>query len=488
MGVDRTNPNAPSFRLMDDEKLRRIHEGALQILSTVGLDVAHEEAREMLGNAGCARTGDLRMTIPEDLVARALGSAPQRFTLYDRTGDPAIHLGGGQTHHGAGVTNLSYVDIDEAAPHDFTLDDIGKVALLADALPSIDFVATPGVIKPRPGIRLELADQQAFVRMVTNTTLPLVVLSPEAYQLADIYEMAEAVAGGPDAFAERPFIMPYLNTVSPLLVNPETVDKLFLAVDRGTPVALQAAPPIGGCTPVTIAGALVVAAVETLAGLVLSQLRRPGTPFVSGVVPFVMDMRTGNTATTSPDIMHAIIAMGELTRWWRLPSISSGSGSDSKVPDEQAAFDVLYHTQAVSLGGVDMSFSGGRLECGLLHSPLLLAYADEAVRIHRHFFRGVEVNDETLALDVIADVGPSGFYLGHPHTLEHFRELWEPALASWEPRDQWEARGATTMKQRATAIVEEIRATHAVPPLPGPVLAELQAVIDRREAALPEDD
>jgi trimethylamine--corrinoid protein Co-methyltransferase len=488
MGVDRSNPNAPVFRLLDEPRIRRIHEGALHVLATVGMDVIHEGAREMLVRAGCAQTAEARVTIPGEVVAAALETAPSRFTLYDRNGEPAIELGAGRTYHGAGVTNLAYLDLDEPHPHDFTLEDIGKVAFLADALPNIDFVATPGVLKPSVDLRIEIADQSAFLQMVTNTTMPLVVLSPEAYQLADVLEMAEAVAGSAEALAARPFVMPYLNTVSPLVMNPETVDKLFLAVDRGIPVAVQAAPPIGGSAPVTVAGTLVVAAAETLTGLVLAQLRRPGTPFVSGVVPFVMDMRSGNTATTSPDIMHAIIAMGELTRWWGLPSISTGSGSDSKIPDEQATFDVLYHTQAVSLGGVDMSFSCGRLECGLLHSPLLLVYANEAVDIHRHFFRGLEVSDETLGLDVIAEVGPGGFFLGHEHTREHFRGLWEPTVASWEPRDVWEGRGATSMKQRAAAIVERLRAEHAVSPLREEVLASLHEVIARRGSLLVDGD
>jgi len=283
-------------------------------------------------------------------------------------------------------------------------------------------------------------------------------------------------------------VMPYLNSVSPLVFNPETVDKLFLAADRGLPVCVQAAPPVGGSVPVTIAAGLVVAAAETLMGLVLSQLRNPGTPFVSGVVPFVMDMRSGNTATTSPDIMKMQIAMGELTRRWGVPSLTSGAGSDSKIPDEQAGFEVPYYTQGAMLGGTDMSFSAGRLECGLLHSPVLLVYADEAIGMHERFIRGLEVSETTLALDVIKEVGPGGFFVGHQHTRDHFRELWEPTLTSWEPRDLWESRGSTTMLERAKAKVARLREEHEVEPLPPELLVKLQAVIDRRAAQLPEED
>lgn len=488
MPVDRTGTDAPQFRLLSDDKIRTLHEGAIAVLEDVGMEVAHEEARAMLVEAGGVVEGERLVKIRGELVDRAIDSAPSRFSLFDRDGEEALQLGAGFTYFGSGVTNLAFIDIDEDRPHDFTLEDIGKVAFLSDALPNIDFVSTPGVIKPRGDQRIELVEQQAFLEMVTHTTKPLVVLAPDAYQMEDIFEMADVVAGGREAFGARPFVMPYLNTVSPLLMNPETVDKLFLAADRGTPVCVQAAPPVGGSAPITIAGAIVVSAAETLMGLVLSQLRNPGTPFVSGVVPFIMDMRSGNTATTSPEIMHMVIGMGELTRHWGVPSLTSAISSDSKVPDEQAAFEIPYYTQAVYLGGMDMCFSGGRLECGLLHSPVLLIYHDEAARMHAGFAQGLEVNADTLAQQAIADVGPGGFFLGHQHTLDHFRERWEPNLSSWQPRDQWEATGATTMLERAKERVRTIRAEHAVEPLPSEILEGMRAVIDRRAALLTDDD
>jgi len=486
VGIDRTSVDAPQFRLLTDEKIQAIHDGALRVLETTGIDVAHEGARSMLVDAGARQEGELRIRVPRELVERSIESAPGSFVLYDRAGNEALRLGEGQTYYGAGVTNLAFRDID-GDQHDFTLEDIGKVALVADALPNIDFVSTPGVIKPSSANPVEIADQRAFFEMVTHTTMPLMVLTPDPYQLEDIYEMAEVVAGGPEAFAAKPFVIPYLNTVSPLVINPETVDKLFLAADRGTPVCAQAAPPIGGSVPVTIAGAAVICAVETLASLVLSQLRRPGTPFVTGTVPFVMDMRSGNAASSGPQMWQLVIAMGELTRKWGIPSVTS-AGGDSKIPDEQAGFEISYGSQGAIYGGYDMVLNVGRLECGLLHSPEVLAFANEAIGMHREFVRGVPVNDTTLALDVIDDVGPGGFFLGHQHTLDHFRELWGPTLASWEPRDMWEERGSTTMGDRAREQVRRIRAEHQVAALPDEVLAGMQEVISRREATIEVDD
>jgi len=487
MGIDRTRADAPMVRVLTEEKIQRIHDSALEVLEEVGLQVVHEGARALLLDAGAKPEGEDVIRIPRAVVAEAIKSAPSSFTVYNREGDEALLLGAGNTYYGAGVTNLAYIDID-GERRNFLLSDIADTALMADALPNIDFVATPGVVRPTEDMRVELANHYEFVEMVTHTKMPLVVLVADGATLEDVYEMADAVAGGKEAFCEKPFVVPYLNPVSPLLMNPETIDKLFIAADRKTPAVLQAAPQVGGSSPVTVVSTLVIAAAESLTGLVLSQLRNPGTPFITGVVPFVMDMRTGGVAATGPDMLLFMIAMGEIARFWGIPSLGVGGGTDSKVPDEQAAFDAAYYSQGAVLGGTDMSFDAGCLECGLLFSPEVLVYADEAIGMHKRFMGGLEVNDTTLALDVIKEVGPAGLFLGHQHTLDHFRELWDPTLLSWEPRDIWTTRGSKTMGDRAKEKVAKLRAEHSVDQLPDGVLAMMRAVIERRAAILPEDD
>lgn len=279
--------------------------------------------------------------------------------------------------------------------------------------------------------------------------------------------------------------MPYLNSVSPLLFNPETLDKLFVAADRGLPVCCQAAPQVGATGPVTIAGTLVVAAAETLAGLVLAELRRPGTPFVSGTVPFIMDMRFGTVTAGGPDGLRFMIAMAQLCRRWGLPSVGMSFGGDSKEADEQAALEVAFYGFGTVLGGVDLVFDAGCVEGGLLFSPELLVIADELAGMTRRAVEPFEVSDETIALDVIRSVGPGNVFLGEGHTLKHFRELWSPRVLSWEGRQPWEEAGAKTLRQRARERVFHIWETHEVPPLPDDVLAGMREIIERRRANPP---
>jgi len=472
--------------LYTDEDLDRLHEAALRVLEEVGARIMTEEGRALLLDAGCTLEGEDLVKIPRGLVERALETAPSHFTLYDRDGEAALTLGDGYTYVGAGVTNLNYLNPRTNEVEEFSLRATAESTLLADALPDIDFVATPGVTRPlEDELPLHIVNQCEFLEMVTNTTKPLMVLIAGRPELSDIYDMAELVAGGADALRDKPFVIPYLNSVSPLLFNPETVDKLLESADRGLPVCCQAAPQVGATGPATIAGTCVISAAETLIGLVMAQLRRPGLPFLSGTVPFLMDMRNGSVTAGGPDGLRFMVMMGQLCRRWGLPSLGMSFGGDSKQMDEQAALEAGYYGFGTVLGGVDMVFDAGCVEGGLLFSPELLVIADELARMTRMAVEPAEVSDETIALDVIAKVGPGDIYLGEEHTLAHFRELWLPRTLSWEGRDAWEAAGSKTLRERSRDRVFEVWETHEVPPLPDQVLDGMRAVIEARRAIPP---
>ncbi len=475
-----------TLELLPAEAVARLHEAALAVLQDPGVRITTQAARELLAANGATVEGEDLVRIPPELVERALELAPRRFTIYDRNGEPAMELGAGNVYVGAGVTNLNYLNPRDRTIEPFTIEATAETARLADALPDIDFVATPGVTRPGDDLPLHVVNQSEFLAMVTNTTKPLMPLvAGGGAELGDIYEMAELVAGGPERLRERPFLVPYLNSVSPLLFNPETLEKLFVAADRGMPVCCQAAPQVGATGPVTVAGTLVVAAAETLAGLVLAELRRPGTPFVSGTVPFVMDMRFGTVTAGGPDGVRFLMAMGQLCRRWGLPSVGMTFGGDSKDADEQAAAEVAWYGLGAVLAGIDMIFDAGCIEGGLLFSPELLVIADEFVGASRRLVQPLEVSEETIALDVIRAVGPGNVFLGETHTLRHFRELWSPRVLSWEGRQPWEEAGSKTLRERARERVFHLWETHEVPPLPEDVVGGMRAVIERRRGNPP---
>jgi trimethylamine--corrinoid protein Co-methyltransferase len=473
----------PRIAYLTDAQVDRIHAASLELLAAPGMRITTEPARRLLADAGCRLDGE-DVSFPADLVEWAIASAPSEFVWHGRDGDERIRFGTGAPHWGAGVTCLNYLDPRDRENRPYTLDDIASASRLADALPNIGFLATPGVVRPSPELPLELVNQHEFLRMAEQCTSPLLVLIAGGPELEDILEMAAVVAGGREELRRRPFVAPYLNPVSPGLYNPETLDKLLLAAEWGVPVVCQPAPQVGATTPVTLAGAIALSNAESLAGLVIAQLVREGTPFVTGVVPMALDMRNGAAVAAGPVTPLMQYAAMQLALRYGLPVLADGGSSDSKLPDEQATLEATYYAITSAVGGVDLMFDGGSLEGGLLWSPELLVILDEIVDLARATISGVRIDDETLALDVVRDVGIGEIYLGHDHTLAHFRELWLPSLLSWQGRTEWEAAGATTLGERVRARTVELLDTHVTPPLPEAALSGMREVIDARRRSL----
>jgi len=481
--MDRSLPQPP-FTVVEEKDLRGIHDAAVRVLVEVGGRIMTEEGRNILLEHGGTLAGEDLVKIPAHLVDDALASAPGPFWMYDRTGEPSMHLGAGRTYVGTGVTNLNYLDPRDGTVKDFTLEAFAETAKLTDALTDIDFIATPGVVRQSEHLPIEIVNQWEFFQMTSNTTKPVMVLIAGQPELADIYDMAEVIAGGADELRAKPFVIPYLNSVSPLLFNLETIEKLFESADRGLPVCAQAAPQVGATGPATIAGTCVISAAETLLMLVLQQLRAPGTPFLTGTVPFLMDMRNGSVTAGGPDGLRFMILMSQLSRWWGLPGLGMTFGGDSKDADEQAALEVAFYGLGTVLGGVDMIFDAGCIEGGLLFSPELLVISDEVAGMARRVLEPVAVDEDALGVDVIARVGPGNIFLGDDHTLARFRQLWTPKILSWDGRREWEAAGAKTMRTRCREKVFEIWETHQAPALPDDVLSGMRAIIDARAASI----
>ncbi len=476
--------SAPRFKVLSEEALTRLHRASLTILEEVGVRISTPAGRALLADAGCPLLADETFSIPAALVERALESAPREVVLHGRGGGERLVLGGRRCHVGTGVTCIGYLDPFDGSHRDFTLEDMALAARLGDALPNIDFVTTPGVVRETEAMPQGIVNQHEFYALVTSTTKPLIVLTADAEGAGDILEMAAVVAGGREALRERPFVVPYVNPVTPLVFNPETVDKLLLAADWGVPVVCHSAPQVGATSPVTLAGTAALVNAETLAGLVISQLRREGTPFLTGSVPLLMDMRTGNTST-GPETGLLMAAAAELAHGYGLPLVGIGALSDSKVPDGQAAAEMACNILAAMLAGVDLVYDAGVLECGLTYSPEAVVLADEVAGMCKRFLQGLAVDEESLALDVVRAVGIGGQFLGHGHTLEHFRsELWNPTLMNRQSRERWQQAGGTGTRDRARARVAEILETHVVEPLPDDVTAAMAEIIDTRRKSL----
>jgi trimethylamine--corrinoid protein Co-methyltransferase len=438
--------------------------------------------------AGCAVVGENVISIPTALVEDSIASAPKTFVLYNRNGDEACRLGEGRAHFGIGVTSLNYEDPATGEVRAFTIGDFAALARLADALENLDFIASPGVARSTAEMPQCIVNQREFLAMVTNTTKPIMPLIADAEALSDIYEMAAVIANGRDQLRERPFVVPYLNSVSPLQFGVETLEKLLLAADWGMPVVCQAAATLGATGPMSVAGTAALSAAETLAGLVICQLRRKGAPYMAGSMPMGMDMRSGNVTGGGAPGSLLYYAGVALARYWGLPQVGSGGATDSKIPDEQASAEAANSVFVDIMLGADMNFDAGAMEAGLTTSPTLVVMCDEIIGSTRGIIEGIATDDEQLAVDVVRRVGIGGLYLGDEHTLRHFREVMPPSLSSWETRAEWEAGGSKTLGERARETAAQLIATHEVEKLPDDILTAMEAIVVARKAMAPIED
>ena len=397
------------FEMLSTDQLQELFEGVLHVLEYTGLDVHHEEARDILKEAGAWVDG-LRVRLPSYLVKRSLEMAPRSFTLWARDGNPKhnIHIGPGRAHFGPGPTCPNFIDVETLARRPYVKADVPVVAKMVDALPNIDFCESLGTVSD---VHRELGALYEFAGMFPSTSKPIVAWSYDRFDSAGIHEIAVAEAGGQEAFEKRPNYVHYCEPLSPLVSTFEAVDKLIFAARHRVPLIFTPCPISGGTAPVTSAGAIIEGTAESWMGLTLAQAIQPGLPFFMGGVFSVMDMRTMILAYGAPELSLNMAGVTELAHYVGLPLWQTGGCTDSKILDEQAAIEGSLSVFFSALTGGDLCHDVGYTESAMTGSVFQLAMMNEAIGYARRIIRGIEVNEDTLAVDVIHNVGPNGHYL-----------------------------------------------------------------------------
>ncbi len=465
----------PRFQVLSPDQVQEMHFGTLEVLRRTGVKVLLADARELLAKAGCWLDGEL-VRFPPHLVEWALRAAPSQITLCDRRGRPALELAGHRTYFGTGSDCPFVIDPHTGERRQSRFADVADFARLADGLPNIDFHMCMAIAQDLPQAT---ADILHFEAMIGNTTKPVCFTAWNLENLKLIVEMGEAVAGGEEAFRRSPFAILYTEPVSPLQHIVEGTSKLLYMARKGLPVVYTPGMTFGAVAPVTSAGGLLVANAELLSGLVIAQLSREGLPFVYGGGVSIMDMRHMNVAYAAPEFMINMAALCDLARYYRLPVFSFGGCSDAKCFDEQASLEGALWILTTALAGGSLSHDAGYLEYGLTASMEMTVMNDEIIGLVRRILGGVEVSEETMALELIDRAGPEGNFLEQDHTLRHFRENWYPTLLDRSSYSAWQAAGGSTYGARARARVHELLESHRPEPLPETSRAAVQAIVRR---------
>jgi len=465
------------FRRLSDEQCQKLYWACLEILERTGVRLYDQEALDLLKKAGVPASDGNRVRIPSGLVEKARTTAPKRVTLCDRHGNRVMPVEGHRSFFGTGSDCLNIIDHRDGQRRKPVLQDIADAMTVADALSHIDFVMC--MFLPTD-VSQPVADRYQMGAMLSYTTKPIMYVTTEFSGCVDAVEMAEAVVGGEEALRQNPLAACYINVTTGLRHNQEALQKLLYLAGKGLPMAYVPSTQGGVTAPVTPAGAMAVAQAGALVGLVLSQLKREGAPFIMpGWGGNMLDMRTTVQPYADPD-KRAMVP--DFVHYLGLPMFALAGCSDSKVVDQQAGIEAALTLMTDALCGGNIVHDLGYLESGLTGSLAQLVICDEVLGWIEHFVRGVEINNETLALDLIDEVGPDGQFLDSDHTFKHFRERWYPKLFDRNNHDGWLAKGGKTLGERAAERVASLLAEHQPEPLPEDVAKAVHSIVERAEA------
>ncbi len=458
-------------------KCKKIHEASLEILDRVGARLHMEEAIQLLKKAGARISDSNLVRIPSQLVEKSLTTVPKKVVLYDRHERPAIHLGNHNRYYGPGSDCLNIIDHRDGIRRKPLLKDVVEGAILCDSLENIDFLMS--MVLPAD-VDQSTADRVQMEAMLNHNTKPIIFVSYDFNSCIDCVDMAEAVMGGAEALRENPLVACYINVPTGLIHNEDSLRKLLFLAEKNIPSLYIPSSTEGVSSPITTAGAIALDYAGVLVGLVLSQLKQEGAPIiVPGMSPGPLDMRTAVNPYCDPE--QGI--MQSMAKFYNLPMFSLGGASESKVVDQQAAAEASLSLLFETLTGSDLIHDLGYLESGLTFSFSQLAICDEIVDWIKGFTKDVKVTEETLALDVIEEVGPEGNYLKTEHTLKHYKERWYPDLFERDTYDSWHGKGGKTLSERAGERASLILAEHKPEPLPSKIKEKLQGFVQKAKTS-----
>lgn len=454
----------PYSTLLTQAQVEEVHGTSIRILEEIGVSTDSQAILKICEEAG-ARVDDKsrRIRISREMVENALKMAPRKVTLYGRDPRNDMVLEEGKVCFGFGGTGVPYIrDLETETIRTPTKKDVEDGSRLGDALPGISFILVLSSASDCPGEVQYLHELEA---KYNNTMKPILHPAPGARFARRLLEMAETVAGGTEEFKKRPMIAVFSENVSPLFYSSDTENIIEFAKLKA-PIVLLPAPSLGSTGPGTMIGTFCLANAESLFGVVLSQLANPGAPVVIGPALGIMDMRT--TRACYADIGNDMgrIMTAQMARFYGLPSHGQGGCSDAKTPDAQAGAEAMLTALTSAQSGVNMIQNIGTMGGGNLGSFELAVISDEIIGIIERLLKGVNVTRETLAFDVLKEIGPEGEFLSHDHTLAFFRkELYFPKLFNRESVQAWLKQGGRNIFDEAKEKAKEILRHHKVPAL-----------------------
>jgi trimethylamine--corrinoid protein Co-methyltransferase len=424
MGLD-----GGQYKPLSQDKVGRIHGSALRVLEEVGVKVELDDALEIFSNAGAHIDAESkRVRIPERIVEKYIGSAPSTVVLYGREPQNNLILEKTRVYMGTGGAALKVIDQNSGEKRPSNLEDIAKLAKLTDGLENIHFYTIPCMAQDIPQDKLAVNE---FYASVSNTSKHVMGPIHSPQDVNDVIDMASIICGGKDKLKEQPFISFVASwMVSPLTFDPEVTKILIEIVKEGMPVALSSAPMAGATSPITMAGTLTQLHAEEMAGVVFTQLINPGAPVLYGGIPGMADMYDLSYRAGGVEFGFMNAAISQLATYIDIPNYCSAGITEAKIPSIQAIYEKTFSICQCALAGSNYVHHAA----GVLESLLTVGYGqfvidNEIIGMAMKMVKGIEVDADRLAVDLMGEVGPGGNFFSSRHTRKYLRnEYLEPML------------------------------------------------------------
>ncbi|MHA2603402.1 MAG: trimethylamine methyltransferase family protein [Candidatus Thorarchaeota archaeon SMTZ1-83] len=477
------------YRLLGRGEIHAIHGAAMDVLERVGVVIQHDKALKTLEEAGATVDNKTRVAkIPEYLLQDTLQKSPRRHRMLARNPKYNFVIGdGGSVFTNAFGAHYT-IDLETGERRLSTIKDLEEFTLLADYFPTVDYIK-PNILPQ--DVPKTIWEQEMALAMFRSAEkhLSLVALTPVGWR--DVIEMAKIYAGGEEEFIKNPAIVDTgFNNVPPLKYTKEIIDMILDCAKYGIPFDISTGALASASGPVTLAGTIVQGIAENHAIVVLTQLVGPGTPIMWGSCATILDQRFGTAAYGSPEngLIHA--AFCQMAHYYGIPYYGAAGVIDSKVPDQQAAYENTINALLATVSGADVVHDGvyGIVEAGVTASYEMFAISNDICGAIKRIGKGMRVTPETLAVDLIELVGHEKNHLNTPEALKFTKkhlmeEQWQPWISNRTSRPEWEKQGSKDIAQVAREKVKEILSTHKIEPLPKGMEAAMRRIIQKRAKA-----
>ncbi len=447
------------FQVLSTEEVERIHLASMDILNTVGVKVDFAFARDLFRKAG-AQVDDSAQTvrIPEKLVHWAVDQAPSQFHLYGIDGNFSMQIGGNQTHFAALGTPTAILDLETGQHRPTIMDDVIRHIILVD---SCEYIHNSQMDIWPNDIPMTTIHSESIYAWAHHSRKPFGMGCYGYLPTQDMMRMMSLAVGGKEELRQRPRFFAICSVVSPLQMAQMQIEGMLICADYGQPVAMSPEGIAGMTSPATLAGLLVQENANILAHITLAQIYRPGAPVLYGTVSTIANMRNGAVALGAVETGLISAASAQLARYYGLPIRSVGGTTESKLEDIQAGIERTATLVQAVLAGVNLITCGGTLDSSMLESDALLLLDDDLCGAALRIQRGIEVNDDSLAVDLIRQVGFGGNYIAEAHTVQNYRkEHYLPKLLPRLPYETWVKEGSRSALDLARERARQILSQH----------------------------